>query len=282
LQSKKLESWQSEPDLAKLAQDASQRRISISAEEVGYMRKLGARVPLVMDAKQNPEKPRTGGDSRLFHEFVSGAEAVQQLLAARSSSSGVPVLCGTAEDVADLESGNEEVESSEETILADAFKLDIEKWFADKAEKDAENYLGYADAVSLAADLHCESTDELTMHLDKGRPMSQVALARIPVAEPWMVPAYLGYGGWNACPDASVHVALCKKWHEQYGAVLACIKGNVMEFTVDRPPKSEAQSLLLATEQFLYCPDIVYQGGGSVATLARLLEGRRHWFFWWD
>ena len=40
--------------------------------------------------------------------------------------------------------------------------------------------------------------------------------------------------------------------------------------------------MALAREQFVYCPDIVYQGTGTLAGLAAaLLEGTT-WYFWWD
>jgi hypothetical protein len=73
-----------------------------------------------------------------------------------------------------------------------------------------------------------------------------------------------------------------QEWFEQFGAVPAVIAGDVMECVVARPPTTEAQSLALAAQQWLFCDDIVSQGTMSVRTLAIGLWRQPKWFFWWD
>jgi hypothetical protein len=63
---------------------------------------------------------------------------------------------------------------------------------------------------------------------------------------------------------------------------VACVSGDVIEMTVARPPMTKEAAMELAKEQFLYCPDIVYQGTESVEALAAGLLDARVWFFWWD
>jgi len=118
--------------------------------------------------------------------------------------------------------------------------------------------------------------------LGTGKPHARVAFALVPAEQPWHVPAWLNYGGWNECPSADAQVAFWKRWHERFGAEIAALAGDVAEGFVTRPPSDDAAALALAKEQCDFCSDIVYQGTGSVAELARGLKDAATWFFWWD
>jgi hypothetical protein len=83
-------------------------------------------------------------------------------------------------------------------------------------------------------------------------------------------------------PRAEEHAALFKYWSEKYGATAAALADDVVEMTVDRPASTQEQALELARHQFIYCPDIVYQGVGSVAALAATLLGATVWYFGCD
>lgn len=127
------------------------------------------------------------------------------------------------------------------------------------------------------------STDFLTpFEILTGRPRESVSVALMPTPNGWEVPAILGYGGWNACPPPEIHVALLNQWHARFGAELACIDRDVIELHVARPPASREEALRVAREQYLYCPDIVDQGAGTVDALAATLKGGTAWYFWWD
>jgi len=113
-------------------------------------------------------------------------------------------------------------------------------------------------------------------------PHREVVIALVPTEVPWTIPAHLGMGGWNACPEAAKHCALWKRWNEEYGAEPVGVSGDVVEFLVERPPTTRDAALELAWQQHGYCQDIVDQGTQTIAGLAgALLEGRV-WFFWWD
>jgi hypothetical protein len=101
-------------------------------------------------------------------------------------------------------------------------------------------------------------------------------------AQPFEVPAYLGFGGWNDCPQAELHVAMLREWGKTYAAVPACMTGDVVECVVDRPPQTEEDAFALAAEQWIYCDDIVSQGTGKVRHLAIEIWKSPTWFFWWD
>lgn len=106
-------------------------------------------------------------------------------------------------------------------------------------------------------------------------------LAEIPVENPWEVFAYLPFGGWNACPEASEIMAVAKYWYEKYGAVPVVITSDVLEFSVSEPV-SESDAMALAEEQFYFCNDIVDQGVGTIGALADTLRQSKVWYFWWD
>lgn len=118
---------------------------------------------------------------------------------------------------------------------------------------------------------------ELGVDVDPLR--ARVVLVAAPL---WDLCAHIDYGGWNECPPAPVHAALHRSWHERFGAELAFVGPDTLELAVARPPATAAALRELAWEQFVYCPDIVYQGTGTLDALARELAGSPRWFFWWD
>jgi hypothetical protein len=114
------------------------------------------------------------------------------------------------------------------------------------------------------------------------KPKKEVIIGLIPAPEPWQVPAVLRPGDWNDCPGPEVHVALFKRWYERYGAIVTSMSFDVIEFSVERPPRTMEDARGLAREQFVYCTDIVHQGVGTLDNLARALLNAGNWYFWWD
>ncbi|HEY9679893.1 MAG TPA: DUF4253 domain-containing protein [Drouetiella sp.] len=98
----------------------------------------------------------------------------------------------------------------------------------------------------------------------------------------WDVPAKLLYGGWNECPVPQIHVAFLKRWYGLHDAEIISIGRATIELVVSKPPKDRDQAFKIAQEQYLYCPDTVEQGAGSVTALAAELLKGRVWHFWWD
>ena len=79
-----------------------------------------------------------------------------------------------------------------------------------------------------------------------------------------------------------MQVAFLHRWHRSYGAELVVMTHDILEFSVSRPPRSRADALELAREQYRYCADIVDQGTESVSNLAATLLNGTTWYFWWD
>jgi len=218
-------------------------------------------------------------------EFAScpGEHALQHLekLRAEGRSTGFTViLLGGKDDAEGLAENREFSKTSTEECLRLAAGVDVEKWLKEQVEGDPECF------QAETGDWPSEVPDAggISAHLEvlSRKPKKAAYLAKIPTARNWEAPAYIGMGGWNACPYSAVLTAFAKRWHERYGAEIVSITHDVMEFTVTKPPTSKEAALELAKEQYIFCSDIVDQGVGDVSTLAATLLNSRYWYFWWD
>ena len=108
---------------------------------------------------------------------------------------------------------------------------------------------------------------------------STVYLVEVPVTEPWQVFAYIPMGDWNSCPRAEEHMAVAKYWYEKYGAVVAHISNDMIQYYLPQPVTGD--TMPLAEEHMGYCDDTVYQGE-SLTSLAAELRKSSVWCFWWD
>jgi hypothetical protein len=224
--------------------------------------------------------------------WVPGKEAVARALELRSewSGSATPVIIGTQESfscVTDLW-GEEGFLGAQEYLDA-AAKFNLEKWLAERNSEmmeAGEEYPEFLQQIYKASDWDtgAGSGADFTVPREilSGRFHAWVLIAKVPTARAYEVPAYLKYGNWNANPEASIHVALWKKWQAEYGAEILCVSGDVIEATVSRPPLEKEECYKLAREQFAYCEDIVTQGVGSIDALAATLRKGMSWYFWWD
>lgn len=115
-----------------------------------------------------------------------------------------------------------------------------------------------------------------------GNGIEEVILFRIPVKNPWEVVAWLPMGGWNECPPAEEMMAVAKYWYEQYGAVIATMSHDTLEFYVENQVEDGDKAMELANEMYSFCPDCVDQGVGCIAELWAGIRKSNVWFFWWD
>lgn len=232
-----------------------------------------------------PDAPETAAPTLLVglpFEMISvpGHEAVQAWEKLRGRPGQTPIILGGHEDVQPMVESFEGDTKSAQQVLADAAQIDPKRWLREQYDADPDLY-----AVEPAVWPKAPGEQRgLSAHLDavKQRPKGQVLIALMPTANAWEVPAFLRYGGWNDCPPPEVHAALHRRWHEKWGAEIACMAGDVVECVVARPPATREEAMKLAREQFVYCPDIVHQGVQSLEALANLLQGGKTWYFWWD
>jgi hypothetical protein len=206
-----------------------------------------------------------------------------ELLRLRSACAAlgtIPVIIGEQECAERLiESWDQPFDHNAE--LARSIQFSPEAWFAKRREEYHEDLLD-EDQEEAPPEGAAPMTQLTIGHDYDGQPRSEVFIATVPTADSTAVPVFLRFGDWNDCPSPHIHTAMARYWKERYGAEIATLSSDVVEFTVARPPSDDVQAMELAWQQYLYCADIVVQGVGSVATLAQALRRSTRWFFWWD
>jgi hypothetical protein len=226
-----------------------------------------------------PSAPREPLTAPFELVTAPGAKAAQTWAALRQRPGVVPVLFGNRECAERVLEATKFNEDSFESIRDAGLKLDVDAWIEERVSADPEYYV-IDETRSGPADVLTGFTPAQDILTRKPHP--EVYFGLIPVEAPWLVPAYLKFGGWNECPDAVVQLAFFRRWFDRYGAVVTTVADDIIEFHVARPPATPEAALQLAREQYIYCADIVDQGVETVGNLAAALERSPAWYFWWD
>jgi hypothetical protein len=169
-----------------------------------------------------------------------------------------------------------------DSITAEAASIDVpellQRWTRDSQPdpSDEFDYIGEWPASLVAPHGLYVPRDLRTLE-----PQPTV-IAIVAVPDQSLVPAAIGFGGWNSCPRSAEHVAVLRYWNQSHGARLISMSSDVVEMVAGRPPATRDQAMRLAAEHFAYCSDIVYQGVGTVSDLAASLLDAPNWYFWWD
>ncbi|UXH79398.1 DUF4253 domain-containing protein [Roseateles amylovorans] len=211
---------------------------------------------------------------------VTGLEAPARLWALRDRGEGLPVMLGGPEQLERLQEAMAFNEATPEEILAEAAALDPMEWLQEREQAEDDFY--EIEAADWPEDTAPATALTTPIDMVSGEPLDEVYIAVLPARTSPEAAALLKIGGWNDCPQAHEHAALWRSWSERFGAEVACIADDVVEFTVARPPQTREDALALAREQFIYCSDIVYQGCETLEALAASLLKSPVWFFWWD
>jgi hypothetical protein len=166
-----------------------------------------------------------------------------------------------------------------ETILARAKEIDAEALFKrllqDVMPDEDDDHDEIAGEFTPAEPIHqFHSVEEF---INK-----KIIIANIPTEKPWEAAAWVPTGGFNECPLAEEQVVVFQYWYEKYQALPALVTSDVWELFVENPPTTQDEAESLAWEHFSFCPDIVFQGVGTVNELAGGLISSSVWFFWWD
>lgn len=150
--------------------------------------------------------------------YVRGKDAVRRALELRQEWAGVatPLIIGTQDNFSDLTDlwGEEDFAAvTPQDYLDSATKLDLGKWFQDQRTEVAEDP-EHLEHINKPSDWNTRTgagEDFSVVREVLSRKLHPwVLLAKIPTPQPYETPAYLKFGGWNACPEASVHVAVWK------------------------------------------------------------------------
>jgi hypothetical protein len=116
--------------------------------------------------------------------------------------------------------------------------------------------------------LHLEYQDWFT-------PTGPIALALLPVAEPWAVYAYV-HTLYDA--DHAVLIKAAERWHERYGAEPVALWGTMVELFVKRGPKDVDEALQLAREHATLASSTLGPPGIMLRWHARALMVLNRWF----
>jgi hypothetical protein len=105
------------------------------------------------------------------------------------------------------------------------------------------------------------------------------SLALVPVQRPADALAAIGWmGAVNSFTPVEL-VPYLRSWEERFDARVVALGFDTVHVAVARPP---AETDKAAAEVYMFCPDIVHQGIGSVEELAATMIPSPYWYFWWD
>lgn len=179
-------------------------------------------------------------------------------------------------EIIDTEMDHEHSKDDRETIIVKANDIDVKeilKRLLDEVMPEEDDDINGEFSIQEKLNHFLSIEDVINM---------KIMIAKIPTDKPWEVAAWVPMGGFNACPMPEEQVAIFKYWYEKYRAIPALVTPDVWEFFVENPPQTQDESEFLAWEQFGFCGDIVWQGVGTVNSLAGTLINSSHWYFWWD
>lgn len=218
---------------------------------------------------------------------VSGAmEDYERLLAQWKPEGFMPLiilpselLCETIDEALPK---SEIIESSGAINAAELLSKRIKDAMPCGEDADYDIMGEFADSEPVTVFHSLIGSGESDSDSDTTNPYEAVIFAKIPVANPWELAAWVPMGGFNECPMPEEQVAVFKYWHEKYGAIPAVVSGDTWELYVERPPTTQEEAAALAMEQFGFCSDIVTQGVEKINALASTLVNSKAWYFWWD
>lgn len=233
------------------------------------------------DAKRTPLTFESNGRFEIV--FCAGEEALVVLGKLRAEGRGAgftAILLGGEDSVGHLAENQVSLEQPIEEVLRRSMSVDTNEWLKKQYAADEDYY----SAVEGTWPQKAVETGSICAHLDlqTQKPKEKVGVAKMATPRNWEAPAFVGMGGWNACPESEVLTAFAKRWNEAYGAEIVSITHDTMEFSVSRPPSNRVAAMMLAKEHCAFCNDIVDQGVGTISDLAATLLKADYWFFWWD
>ncbi len=217
---------------------------------------------------------------------VDGAKALEEWTHLRTAGRGWPVVIGDDESLRDtvemFTGAPANTQPSTPHILKAAEAIivpkDIKAWQEADGNGELDAPIGKWPTKVASSNLPLGAAIDILT----GKPLTAAHIVLIPTSHGWEVPAYLRWGGWNSCPPPAHQMAILRSWHDRFGAELAGLSADYMNLQIARPVTQKDEAMVLAEEQYAYCPDLVDQGAGDITTLAASLIGQKWWDFWWD
>lgn len=251
----------------------------------------GALAPFRSRAKSQDAMPEPPSLDTVLASFpyevitTTGAKATDDWTRLKTAGKGWPVVVGNDDNLRMiLESlifQSEQASRTSADILKASETLsmeDLKAWQASDGYGELDEPVGDWPVETQGGDLGLSVANDILT----GKPYPKVHIVLVPTHNSWEVPAYLQWGGWNACPPPEYHVAILRSWHERFGAELAGLSGDVLDLQIAKPLRGKEEAMTVAKEQYIYCADIVDQGTNDISTLAATLIEQSWWSFWWD
>lgn len=115
------------------------------------------------------------------------------------------------------------------------------------------------------------------LHVDAGN-----GLVITPVMRPADVPAAIGWQGPlnYGFTGADISVVL-RSWEDRFGAVLMGLDFDSLYVQASATPDDPEELQLLGIEHYIFCPDNIEQGSGTLEAYIPSLHDLS-WGFWWD
>jgi hypothetical protein len=239
-------------------------------------------------SKKIPPTPPSGPAFPYPVQIVPAAQALAVYEAIKAEGAGLPVFLGGAEDAlnlahtADLAATSPAI-VSDTLAMAAKFRFPEECWkFADGTIPDVHDDIAHLRANPGTWPERAEGMTTLPVLFDlrTGKPRETVHIATIPTQDNAAIPAFLNFGGWNACPYPHVFVAALRKWNRQWGAEIISITSDTMDIRFPRKPQTRAAALDLYLEMVALHSDTLMDGDPAQFAAEAMVS--EYWQFWWD
>ncbi len=205
----------------------------------------------------------------------------QQLRVLRDEFGYSPVILGDEKSLVRHRQGRENAESPT-TYLEDARKCDTPSWFQEQWEGLFDDDSFTEDDIRGDWDTEVKPYTKLNLSHLHLNPMPIQYIGFLAATVNADLPAYLPFGGWNACPTPDEHVSIQHYWHTLYQTEIVAMLSDTLVCYVGNPVKEREAALTLARQHMDYCEDRVTQGMGTLDALASALINSSYWTFWWD
>ena len=138
------------------------------------------------------------------------------------------------------------------------------------------------DTISVLNDLSTVVFEEVGGRIMRGPELyPEAAIILLPTTSGWEAPAWLFFGGFNACPFPEVHVAMAQWGFRQHTAEVVALSHDTFELQCVRSPATRENALRLARDLGTYA-EVVTLESKTLGILASALKNGSIWSCWWD
>ncbi len=179
-----------------------------------------------------------------------------------------PVILGDGFSLARHADAAAHTSASIDSVLHRASTLDLDAWLASQPAPDP----GTPIPVAPRPERWQSITDPVL-----GVPILDVAIALLPVTNASDAPAWLAFGNWSGCPDASVHVAILRRLEALASVQLVAITSDRVELRVITPPADASVRTRIAELLARWDPSAFAADRGTIASWSSTVVTSRSW-----